>query len=191
MPYGKIRLYDHVLIGDPAPLPAELVGLAEESLIDLSWSTVATLQPYGYWLVEETIPTYDARIGLVGSGFAELTVDIETHRVAGVREILTNPAPEPFRVSKIEFSRLFSFAERVSIEYMKKAVAAQSPSDFGDPTNLPMQMLAVVLTSFDLPSEFIELDNADTIVAVGTVLVGAGVLTSDRAARILTGLPPL
>ncbi|MCA6254049.1 MAG: hypothetical protein IM665_03185 [Phenylobacterium sp.] len=75
-------------IGDPAPLPAELVGLSDASLADLSAAVPEAAQELGY----------------AGQGFFPVVPD-------------PPPPPPPSRVlNKVDFARLFTQAERIAID---------------------------------------------------------------------------
>jgi hypothetical protein len=113
--------------------------------------------------------------------------------VSGAWQVNAKPAsiPASIRVTKNEWIRLFTFAEQVHIEGLKKAIAGQTAAEFSDPSNIPMQMLAVGFEALSNIPEFIEVTDSQVTAIVNTVLVGAGVLTTARAARVLQGLPPL
>lgn len=100
------------------------------------------------------------------------------------------PALQPIRVTKIDFSRLFTLSERAALNAAKATIRAMTPTDYADPAKEPLVQLEIVVESFDLPAEFIELDHPDTVIAVGTVLVNAGILTPARAAEVLANTPP-
>ncbi|MCA3505093.1 MAG: hypothetical protein IOD05_17940 [Rhodobacter sp.] len=74
------------LIGDPAPLPAELVGLSDASLADLSAAVPEAAQELGY----------------AGQGFFPVQPD-------------PPPPPVVDELNKIDFLRLFTQAERMAI----------------------------------------------------------------------------
>jgi len=74
------------LIGDPAPLPAELVGLSDASLADLSAAVPEAAQELGY----------------AGQGFFPVQPD-------------PPPPPVVDELNKIDFLRLFTQAERIAI----------------------------------------------------------------------------
>jgi len=77
-----------ILMGVPAPLPAELVGLSDECLADLSAAVPAAAQELGY----------------AGQGFFPVEPDPPT-------------PPPPSRVlNKVDFARLFTQAERIAID---------------------------------------------------------------------------
>ena len=79
------------LMGDPAPLPAELVGLSDACLADLS----------------AAVPDAASELGYAGQGFFPVTP----------------PPPEPPPVdelNKIDFLRLFTQAERITIRQAAK-----------------------------------------------------------------------
>ena len=79
------------LMGDPAPLPAALVGLSDASLADLSAALGVAAQELGY----------------DGQGFFPVTPE--------------PPAPPPVdELHKVDFLRLFTQAERIAIRQAAK-----------------------------------------------------------------------
>jgi len=77
-----------ILLGVPAPLPSELVGLSDECLADLSAAVPEAAQELGY----------------AGQGFFPVEPDPPT-------------PPPPSRVlNKVDFARLFTQAERIAID---------------------------------------------------------------------------
>jgi len=77
-----------ILMGVPAPLPSELVGLSDECLADLSAAVPEAAQELGY----------------AGQGFFPVEPDPPT-------------PPPPSRVlNKVDFARLFTQAERIAID---------------------------------------------------------------------------
>jgi hypothetical protein len=77
-----------ILMGVPAPLPAELAGLSDASLADLSAAVPEAAQELGY----------------AGQGFFPVEPDPPT-------------PPPPSRVlNKVDFARLFTQAERIAID---------------------------------------------------------------------------
>jgi len=78
-------------IGDPAPLPAELVGLSDECLADL-WAAV---------------PEAAQELGYAGQGFFPVEPD-------------PPPPPVVDELNKIDFLRLFTQAERIAIREAAK-----------------------------------------------------------------------
>ncbi len=77
-----------ILMGVPAPLPAELVGLSDASLADLS----------------AAVPDAAQELGYAGQGFFPVEPDPPT-------------PPPPSRVlNKVDFARLFTQAERIAID---------------------------------------------------------------------------
>ena len=82
------------LMGNPAPLPAELVGLSDACLADLSASVPEAAQELGY----------------AGQGFFPVTPP--------------SPEPPPVDdLHKIDFLRLFTQAERIAIRTAAKTNA--------------------------------------------------------------------
>ena len=82
------------LMGNPAPLPAELVGLSDESLADLSASVPEAAQELGY----------------AGQGFFPVPPP-------------PPPPPVVDELNKIDFLRLFTQAERIAIRTAAKTNA--------------------------------------------------------------------
>jgi len=74
------------LMGDPAPLPAELVGLSDACLADLS----------------AAVPEAAPELGYAGQGFFPVEPD-------------PPPPPVVDELNKIDFLRLFTQAERIAI----------------------------------------------------------------------------
>jgi len=90
MLYQRKTLPD-ALIGDPAPLPAELVGLADASLADLSAALGVAADETGY----------------AGQGFFPFTPE-------------PPPPPPVDELHKVDFLRLFTQAERIAIRQAAK-----------------------------------------------------------------------
>jgi hypothetical protein len=78
-------------IGDPAPLPAELVGLSDASLADLSAALGVAADETGY----------------AGQGFFPFTPE-------------PPPPPPVDELHKVDFLRLFTQAERIAIRQAAK-----------------------------------------------------------------------
>jgi hypothetical protein len=101
----------------------------------------------------------------------------------------SEPPAMPMRVSKIQFSRLFTTAELVAQNIKRKQIAALQPADYANPANAGLVGLEIVLQKLDLLTEFVELDHADTIAAID-LLQTLGVLSAERAAAVLAGDAP-
>ena len=131
------------LMGDPAPLPAELVGLSDACLADLSAAVPEAAQELGY----------------AGQGFFPVTP----------------PPPEPPPVdelNKIDFLRLFTQAERITIRQAAKV--NPQVEDYQDMLN---QAVIVRLSDPDIQTGI-------------PALEAAGILAPGRAAQILAGEAP-
>ena len=146
----------------------------------LSWTGVATSEAaqLALHLVAAPYPEYNADEEEPVWNEANEEWDIVP------RVIVTN-----WKVTKSDFSRLFTFQERIDLEAFEQQANAADLTD-------PMQALVfgpvkVMFRSFGLPAEFIELDHPETIAAVSQILVGGNVITTERAERILSNLPPL
>lgn len=140
--YQRKTLPD-TLMGDPAPLPAELVGLSDACLADLSAS----------------VPDAAEELGYAGQGFFPVTP----------------PPPEPQPVdelNKIDFLRLFTQAERITIRQAAKV--NPQVEDYQDMLN---QATVVRLSDPDIQTGI-------------PALEAAGILVPGRAAQILAGEAP-
>ena len=140
--YQRKTLPD-TLVGDPAPLPAELVGLSDACLADLSASVPGAAEELGY----------------AGQGFFPVTP----------------PPPEPPPVdelNKIDFLRLFTQAERITIRQAAKV--NPQVEDYQDMLN---QAVIVRLSDPDIQTGI-------------PALEAAGILAPGRAAQILAGEAP-
>ena len=89
MLYQRKTLPD-TLMGDPAPLPAELVGLSDACLADLS----------------AAVPDAANELGYVNQGFFPVPP--------------VPPPPPPRQLEKVDFARLFTQAERIAIDEAAK-----------------------------------------------------------------------
>lgn len=142
MLYQRKTLPD-TLVGDPAPLPAELVGLSDACLADLS----------------AAVPDAAEELGYAGQGFFPVTP----------------PPPEPPPVdelNKIDFLRLFTQAERITIRQAAKV--NPQVEDYQDMLN---QAVIVRLSDPDIQTGI-------------PALEAAGILAPGRAAQILAGEAP-
>lgn len=91
--YQRKTLATDTLMGDPAPLPAELVGLSDACLADLS----------------AAVPEAAEELGYAGQGFFPVTPP--------------PPEPPPVdELNKIDFLRLFTQAERIAIRAAAKVI---------------------------------------------------------------------
>ena len=131
------------LVGDPAPLPAELVGLSDACLADLS----------------AAVPEAAGELGYAGVGFFPVP-----------------PAPPPPPVvdelNKIDFLRLFTQAERITIRQAAKVNPLVE--DYQDMLN---------------QADIVKLSDPD-IQAGLPALEAAGIIGPGRAAQILAGEAP-
>jgi hypothetical protein len=130
-------------MGDPAPLPAELVGLSDACLADLS----------------AAVPDAAEELGYAGQGFFPVTP----------------PPPEPPPVdelNKVDFLRLFTQAERITIRQAAKV--NPQVEDYQDMLN---QAVIVRLSDPDIQTGI-------------PALEAAGILAPGRAAQILAGEAP-
>ena len=137
------KTHPYTLMGDPAPLPAELVGLSDACLADLS----------------AAVPDAAEELGYAGQGFFPVTP----------------PPPEPPPVdelNKIDFLRLFTQAERITIRQAAKV--NPQVEDYQDMLN---QAVIVRLSDPDIQTGI-------------PALEAAGILAPGRAAQILAGEAP-
>ena len=142
MLYQRKTLPD-ALIGDPAPLPAELVGLADASLADLSAALGVA--------ADET--------GFAGQGFFPFTPE-------------PPPPPPVDELHKVDFLRLFTQAERISIRQAAKL-------------NPVVEDYQAILDA----ATIIRLSDADIQEGIPE-LEDAGLIGPGRAAQILSGENP-
>ena len=142
-------------LGKPGPLPAELVGLEDVSLADLSWA--------------------DPALGFKGERFVPVEI--------------AEPPPAPsMRITKLNFWRLLTAGERVAFNIVARKVQALTLADYQDVAKAPLVAAEVFLSLFDA-TDVIDLANPDTAAGVG-LLVALGILTPDRGACVLAGIPP-
>ena len=142
-------------LGKPGPLPAELVGLEDVSLADLSWA--------------------DPALGFKGEKFVPV-------------EISEAPPAPTQRITKLNFWRLLTAGERVAFNIVARKVQALTLADYQDVAKAPLVAAEVFLSLFDA-TDVIDLANPDTAAGVG-LLVALGILTPDRGACVLAGIPP-
>lgn len=140
--YQRKTLPD-TLMGDPAPVPAALLGWSDEALADVSAAA----------------PEAAEELGFAGQGFFPVTP----------------PPPEPPPVdelNKIDFLRLFTQAERITIRQAAKV--NPQVEDYQDMLN---QAVIVRLSDPDIQTGI-------------PALEAAGILAPGRAAQILAGEAP-
>ena len=143
MPLYQRKTLPDTPMGDPAPLPAALVGLSDACLADLS----------------AAVPDAAEELGYAGQGFFPVTP----------------PPPEPPPVdelNKIDFLRLFTQAERITIRQAAKV--NPQVEDYQDMLN---QAVIVRLSDPDIQTGI-------------PALEAAGILAPGRAAQILAGEAP-
>jgi len=142
MLYQRKTLPD-TLMGDPAPLPAELLGLSDACLADLS----------------AVVPQAAEELGYAGQGFFPV-----------------QPAPPPPPVvdelNKIDFLRLFTQAERITIR--QAARVNPQVEDYQDMLN---------------HASIVKLSDHDIQAGI-PALEAAGIIGPGRAAQILAGETP-
>ena len=189
MLYVKVLLDGFVQIGQPAPLPKDLVGLDDLTLSDMSWFDGA-YGPYGFWPVEVYDPHPIPMGTMLGETVSNIVLNIETKTATARRNLVPQTDNEPRRVTKIVFSRLFTFQERAILNAAKATIRGMTPNDYGNPFLMPIVALELIMDAFELPAEYIELNHPDTILAIGTVFVQAGILTKARSEQILNNLMP-
>jgi hypothetical protein len=189
--YQKFLLIDSSLVGEPSLIPDYLNGLLDADLANLSWSDDVDINEFGCKPVMD-LTAYDPRTETKSSGWASVTLSTDGLVFIGVKNVVKLLKPtEPLRVSKMDFARLFTLTERVALNKAKTMIRDLTVDQRSDlVTNYTLLALEVVLDDMNLPAEFIELDNQDTMYAVNTVLVAAGILTSERAAAVLSGTTP-
>lgn len=180
MSHVRVRLADTAIVAGPGPLPAELRGLADESLADLSWTDPALGHVgHGYWPCAVTVPAHDPATHREGAGFAAVTVDPATRTAAAVREVVALTPEElaarpPAALTRLEFLRLVQTAGGVGDAALLAAM--------DDPA------LRLLWKRLELATA-VERDHPDTATALAT-LVAAGHLTEAQTAAIRAAWPP-
>lgn len=99
------------------------------------------------------------------------------------------PPFEPVRITKADFSRLFTMEQSVRLEDLEDDAKA---ANLKEPTQAAIYgPVRVMFRKFSLPAEFIELNHPETIAAVNSILLPMGVLESaEEAERVLRGEYP-
>lgn len=156
--YQRVNVQSGAHIGSAGALPAELVGLSDHVLANLS----AFMDPNAM-----------AALGYTGHGF--LPVEVEAP---------TEPEPEPRRLPKVDFWRRFTPLEQVALLGSRKALNAMTPQQFSDPASAGWWALAVALQTLDMISEFIEIDHPETEAGLGA-FAAAGIIAPERIPVIL------
>ncbi len=184
MLYVKVLLDGLIQVGPPSALPDDLNGLDAVTLADMSWFD-GVYKPYGFWPVTVIVPSPIPNGTLLGDTVSNVVLDPETKTATARRNLIPREGYVPQRVTKIAFSRLFTFQERAILNAAKATIRGMTPNDYGNPFLMPIVALELIMDAFELPAEFIELNHPDTILAIGTVFVQAGILTRQRAEQIL------
>jgi hypothetical protein len=91
---------------------------------------------------------------------------------------------QPVRVTKADFQRLLTPAERYAINALRKLIATLPPAEYSDPANILLVAAEDVMFAFEQPAEFIELNHPDTYQGL-MLLSYLGVMTPERAAEIV------
>ena len=91
---------------------------------------------------------------------------------------------QPVRVTKADFQRLLTPAERYAINALRKQIATLPPAEYSDPANILLVAAEDVMFAFEQPAEFIELNHPDTYQGL-MLLSYLGVMTPERAAEIV------
>lgn len=99
------------------------------------------------------------------------------------------PVP-PKQMAIIDFLRLFTQAEMVGFNSLRKQVAALAPDDYTSPDKAALVGFEVGLTHYEaLRAGLIELDHPETVQWL-SLLVPLGVLGAERLAMVLAGQAP-
>lgn len=144
MLYQRKILATGANVGEPGPLPAELVGWPDEALADVSKAAPQAAQQLGY----------------AGHGFFP------------VEEPAPPPPPPVDELNKIDFLRLFTQAERITIRQ------AANANDLIQDYQAMLDAAAVV-----------RLSDPDIQTGVPLLEIG-GLIGPGRAAQILSGEAP-
>lgn len=96
--------------------------------------------------------------------------------------------PRGLRVTKSDFSRLFTFEQRGKLEVLEYQA---NTANLTDPVQAARFVpVKVMFRSFNLPAEFIELDHPETAQSFYGILIPEGVVDQAEAERILSNIPP-
>lgn len=100
------------------------------------------------------------------------------------------PEPEPVRIDKVRFkNQLLTPAELVLFNAKRKEADALRPEDYTDPTKT-LLVQAEILLDYMEDAVAIELDHPMTSQGISGLMVTLGILTPERATRILSNLEP-
>lgn len=145
--------------------------------------------PPGYRLMNEVPPAPGAGQVALAVGADWVLIDA----VDAPAEVVASPL---LRTTKIDFMRLLTLSQRVTMLAIRADVRAMTLADYADPAKAGLVGAALMFEQFDLASEFVELGHPETIYGVSVLMVGAGIFGPDlavaaaEAARVLSNTPP-
>ncbi|WP_029418039.1 hypothetical protein [Brevundimonas bacteroides] len=149
---------------------------------DHSWSSLSIMAAEDraaigvYTIVEPEVPP--------GQMIASSTLAVEGDEVVRVAAFVDLPR-QPLRVTKADFQRRLTPAERYAVNALRRELNALTAADYQDPANALLLAAEDVLQAFDLPAEFIELNHPDTFAGL-SLFAYLGVLTQARVIEIIT-----
>lgn len=106
--YQKVTLAGPSAIGHPSALPADVAGLADADLADLSWSSLAGHQGVGYWPLAVNIPTHNPATQIVTDAVENVALDAEAGRATATAILAPAPAPTEVAMHKVHKAALLT-----------------------------------------------------------------------------------
>jgi len=106
--YQKVTLAGPSPVGHPSALPADVAGLADADLADLSWSSLDEHSGVGYWPVTVDIPPFNPATHQVSGEIGAVNLDVLAKRVTAEAVIIQRPAPAEVAMHKVHKAALLT-----------------------------------------------------------------------------------